>query len=180
MNKINEIKKRCFFLVVFLFFLIVLSIISSAQTPTITAEKAPAAPTTGKVIEKVTAKEPEGEVLEEESISSRLRFSLKDFKLNTNWLWTIIIIITVLVIYFVQKKWNVLKISIVMEPESIIAITNKMKKTEKLIEEGNIDYAKKTYKKVLKIYDWMPVKERKWVYKEIQYLYNKLKIAGGY
>lgn len=182
MNKINEMKKRYFFLAIFLFSLIVLSIVSSAQTPTITAEKAPAALTTGKVTEKVTAKEPEEgpeDVSEEESIFSRLRFSLKDFKLSISWLWTIIIIITVLVIYFIQKKWNILKISIGMESEAIIAITTKMEKAEKFIEEGNIDSAKKTYKKILKIYDWLPVKERKWVYKEIQSLYNKIKTAGG-
>jgi len=110
-----------------------------------------------------------------ESIFPKLRFSLKDFKLNISWLWATIIIIAVLAVYFVQKKWNVLKISIGMESEAIIAVTSKMEKAEKFIEEGNIDSAKKTYKKVLKIYDGLPVKERKWVYKEIQSLFNKIK-----
>jgi len=77
--------------------------------------------------------------------------------------------------FFVQKKWNVLKISIGMESEAIIVITTKMKKTEKFIEEGNVDSAKKTYKKILKIYDGLPVNEKKWVYKEIQSLYSKIK-----
>ena len=84
----------------------------------------------------------------------------------------------VLAVYFVQRKWNVLKISVGMESEAIIAVTSKMEKAEKLIQEGDINSAKKTYKKVLKIYDGLPVKERKWVYKEIQSLYNKLKTAG--
>ena len=160
----------------------------SAESPgfstfAITAEKAPVTPITAKVAEKVTAKEPEEEtteeepeeVLEEESIFSRLRFSLKDFRLSISWLWTIIIIIAVLVIYFVQKRWNVLKISIGMESEAIIAVTSKMKKAEKLIQEGDIVSAKKIYLKILKIYDGLPVKERKWVYKEIQLLYSKIK-----
>ena len=81
----------------------------------------------------------------------------------------------VLTVYFVQKKWNVLKISIGMESEAIIAVTSKMEKAEKLIEEGNIDSAKKIYIKILKIYNGLPVKERKWVYKEIQALYSKIK-----
>jgi len=160
---------------------------SGFSTFAVTAEKAPPAPTTEKVTEKVTAKEPEEETTEEEpedisdekSIFPKLRFSLKDFKLNINWLWTMIIIIAVLAVYFVQKKWNVLKISIGMESEAIIAITTNMEKAENLIKEGDIDSAKKTYQKVLKIYNGLPVKEKKWVYKEIQSLYNKIKTTGG-
>ena len=162
MNKINEIKKRCFFLAVFLSFLIVLSTVSSAEI-TANATKP----------DTVYTNTSPNVMLNFDGIFNNIFLGS-----NRSWLWTIIIVTTILVIYFVQKKWNVLKISIGMESEAIIAITTKMKKTEKLIEEGNIDYAKKTYKKILKIYDWMPVKERKWVYKEIQSLYNKIKNKG--
>ena len=159
------------------------------STFAITAEKAPATQTTKKVTTKeVTTKEQEKNVTEtlpEEKILTQekwFNFSniLKNVQFKINWLFMVIIIAVIFIAYFVQKKWNVLKISIGMESEAIIAITTKMKKTEKLIEEGNIDYAKKTYKKVLKIYDLMPVKERKWVYKEIQSLYDRIKTAGGY
>jgi len=157
------------------------------STFAITAEKASPAPTTIKVTEKIAEEEPEEKIAEEEpenlsvgeSIFSRLRFNLKDIKFNINWVWTTIIVITLSVIYFAQKKWNVLKISVGMESEAIIIITTKMKKTEKLIEEGNVDSAKKTYKKILKIYDGLPVNEKKWVYKEIQSLYSKIKSKGN-
>jgi len=159
------------------------------STFAITAEKAPATQTTKKVTTKeVTTKEQEKNVTEtlpEEKILTQekwFNFSniLKNVQFKINWLFMVIIIAVIFIAYFIQKKWNVLNISIGMESEAIIAITTKMKKTEKLIEEGNIDYAKKTYKKVLKIYDLMPVKERKWVYKEIQSLYDRIKTAGGY
>ena len=159
------------------------------STFAITAEKAPATQTTKKVTTKeVTTKEQEKNVTEtlpEEKILTQekwFNFSniLKNVQFKINWLFMVIIIAVIFIAYFIQKKWNVLNISIGMESEAIIAITTKMKKTEKLIEEGNIDYAKKTYKKILKIYDWMPVKERKWVYKEIQSLYDRIKTAGGY
>ena len=157
------------------------------STFAITAEKAPATQTTKKVTTKeVTTKEQEKNVTEtlpEEKILTQekwFNFSniLKNVQFKINWLFMVIIIAVIFIAYFIQKKWNVLNISIGMESEAIIAITTKMKKTEKLIEEGNIDYAKKTYKKVLKIYDLMPVKERKWVYKEIQSLYTKIKNKG--
>lgn len=157
-------KKRLIFLALVIFLLIVPNIVSSAE-----------------IIANAT--KPDTVYT---NTSPKLMFNFSgifnniSFEFNESWLWTIIIIIAVLVIYFVQKKWNVLKISIGMEPETIIVITTKMKKTEKFIEEGDIDSAKKTYKKVLKIYDWMPVKERKWVYKEIQSLYTRIKTAGSY
>ncbi len=158
---------------------------SGFSTFAITAEKAPPAPTTGKVTE--SAKKPEEETTEEEpddvsdkeSIFSKLISNLKDFKFNISWLWPTIIVMTLLAIYFVQKKWKVLNVSIGMESEAIIAITTKMQKAEKFLEERDIDSAKKTYKKILKIYDGLPINERKWVYKEIQSLYKKLKTTGG-
>ena len=167
MNKINKMKKRLIFLALVLFILIVPNIVSSAGAPTITANAT--SPTTVYT-----------------NTNPKLMFNFSGifnnihFGSNRSWLWTAIIIIAVLAIYFVQKKWNVLNISIGMESEAVVDIARKLEKAKKLIEEGNIDYAKKTYKKVLKIYDGLSVKEKKWVYKEIQSLYNKLKIAGGY
>jgi len=65
-----------------------------------------------------------------------------------------------------------------MEPEAVIVIANKLEKARKQVQEGDIDSAKKTYRKILKIYNGLPVKERKWVYKEIQSLYNIIKTKG--
>jgi hypothetical protein len=62
-----------------------------------------------------------------------------------------------------------------MESEAVIAVTTKMEKTEKFIKEGNIGSAKKTYTNLLKIYEGLPINEKKWVYKEIQSLYNGIK-----
>jgi len=161
---------------------------SGFSTFAITAEKAPAVKPAEKTTEEATKKEPEKNVTEtlpeEELTTPKLRFNFSSIfnnmhlEFNHSWLLITIIVMAVLAVYFVQRKWNVLKISVGMESEAIIAVTSKMEKAEKLIQEGDINSAKKTYKKVLKIYDGLPVKERKWVYKEIQSLYNKLKTAG--
>jgi len=161
---------------------------SGFSTFAITAEKAPPASTTGKITtEEAVKKEPEKNITEttpEEDIATQkkwLNFSdiFRNVQSKINWLWAAAIITVIFTAFFVQKKWNVLKISIGMESEAIIAITTNMEKAENLIKEGDIDSAKKTYQKVLKIYNGLPVKEKKWVYKEIQSLYNKIKTTGG-
>jgi len=157
------------------------------STFAITAEKAPAVKPAEKITEeKVTTKDTEKNVTEiipeEEIVTQKKWFNFsnmfKNVQFKINWKLMSIIIVVILTAFFVQKKWNVLKISVGMESEAIIAITGKMEKAEKLIKEGDIDSAKKTYRKILKIYDGLPVKERKWVYKEIQSLYNKIKTKG--
>lgn len=162
-NKINKMRKRLIFLALVLLLLIIPNIVSSAEI-------------TANAIKPDT-------VYTNTNLKLMFNFSgvFNNILLESNrsWLWTIIIIIAILVIYFIQKKWNVLKISIDMESEAIIAITTKMEKAEKLIKERNIDSAQKTYRKILKIYDGLPVKERKWVYKEIQSLYSKIKTIGS-
>ncbi|MBA3063862.1 PGF-pre-PGF domain-containing protein, partial [Candidatus Woesearchaeota archaeon] len=151
------------------------------STFAVTAEKAPAAGKT--TIEEAAKKEPEKNITEtipKEDIATQkkwLNFSdmFRNVQFKINWLWVAAIITVIFTAFFVQKKWNVLKISVGMESEAIIVITTKMKKAEKFIEEEDVDSAKKTYKKILKIYDGLPVNEKKWVYKEIQSLFNKIK-----
>ena len=160
----------------------------SAESPgfstfSITAEKASPPIIKQTAIENITTEEPKKEIKEEEpekivnkeSIFSKLKFNLKNFKLNIFWILTLTVIIGVLTLYLVQKKWNLLNISVGMESEAVIAVTTKMEKTEKFIKEGNIGSAKKTYTNLLKIYEGLPINEKKWVYKEIQSLYNGIK-----
>jgi len=127
--------------------------------------------------EKVSTEEPKEVIREKPTFP--VEFGLKKVNLNITWTWVVIVVIGILTAFFVQKKWNLLEINISMESESIIAITAKMEKAEKFIKEGDINSAKKIYKKIIKAYDWLPVKERRWTYKEIQSLYNKIKTMGG-
>ena len=127
--------------------------------------------------EKVSTEEPKEVIREKPTFP--VKFGLKKVNLDITWIWVMIVVIGILTAFFVQKKWNLLKIDISMESESIIAITTKMEKAEKFIKEGDINSAKKVYKKIIKAYDWLPVKERRWTYKEIQSLYNKIKSAGS-
>lgn len=159
MNEINKMKKRLIFLALVLFILIVPNIVSSAEITTNATNPDTVYTNTNPKL-----------MFNFSSIFNNLHL-----RFNKSWLWTAIIIIAILAVYFMQKKWNVLKISIDMESEAIMAITSKMEEAEKFIKEGNINSAKKTYRKILKVYDWLPVKERKWVYKEIQSLYSKIK-----
>lgn len=159
MNEINKMKKRLIFLALILFILIVPNIVSSAEITTNATKPDTVYTNTNPKL-----------MFNFSSIFNNIHLGS-----NRSWLWTAIIIIAILAVYFMQKKWNVLKISIDMESEAIMAITSKMEEAEKFIKEGNINSAKKTYRKILKVYDWLPVKERKWVYKEIQSLYSKIK-----
>ena len=102
----------------------------------------------------------------------------KNVQFKLNWKLMSIIIVAIITAFFIQKKYNILKISVGMEPEAVIVIANKLEKARKQVQEGDIDSAKKTYRKILKIYNGLPVKERKWVYREIQVLYSKIKNKG--
>jgi PGF-pre-PGF domain-containing protein len=92
-----------------------------------------------------------------------------------NWSRVIIGFGVIILFVFVQAKWNILRVKVGLEPESIIAMGGKIESANQLIKDGNIEEAKKLYKNTLKIYNALPKKEKKWVYKDINTLYKRIK-----
>ncbi|MDD5086277.1 MAG: GLUG motif-containing protein, partial [Candidatus Nanoarchaeia archaeon] len=160
----------------------------SAESPgfstfAITAEKVSSTPTATTIVaeEKVADKKEDTEgkkpdksdetKMEEESMIPK--FNLPNISW-LNWNWIIIGIAVLIIFIFVQAKWNIMHIKVGLESESILALGGKIESANQLIKDGKIKEAKKIYLSTLKIYNGLPEKEKKWVYKDINNLYKKI------